>query len=196
MFKMATWGATFGESIETLPGDELVEVARYRATHAISIDAPPEVVWAWLVQIGQGRGGMYSYDWLENLVGLDMHSADAIVPELQTLAVGDLVRLVPEGTEPDLAFVVDRLEAPHLLVLGPEGSHAEALASGLPYPAWTFLIRPAEVGSRLVVRFRCDFRPTVRGYATNKWALEPIHLLMERKMLRGIKERAERQTAG
>lgn len=185
-------GATFEESIETLPGDELVEVARYRTTRAISIDAAVEAVWPWLVQIGQGRGGLYSYDWLENLLGLDIHSADEIVPGLQRLAVGDRVRLVPEGTTPDLSFVVVRLEAPLLLVLGPGGPRQEALDEGLPYPVWTFLLRRQGTGSRLVVRFQSDFRPSLAGYAANKWALGPIHLLMERRMLLGIKQRAER----
>lgn len=190
--RMTNWGAEPEEVYEELPGDEIVGEAKYRTTHAVTIDAPPERVWAWLVQMGQGRGGMYSYDWLENVVGLHMHSARRIIPELQELHVGDLVRMVPEGTEPDLHFAVAQVEPPHLLVLGPDTRREEAIESGLPYPAWTFLVRPTgKNGGRLLVRFQSDFKPTPRGWITNKYALEPLHFLMERKMLLTLKERAE-----
>ncbi len=191
--RMSSWGATTTEAAEVLPGDEIVGEPKYRTTHAVTVRAPVEQVWPWLVQLGQGRGGMYSYDWLENLAGLRMHSADRIVPELQQLAVGDVVRLVPEGTQPGLGFVVARLEPPHLLVLGPGSTRQEAIEGHLPYPSWTFLLRPLdERSSRLVVRFQSDFEPTARGWLMNKYALEPVHFVMERKMLLGIKERAER----
>jgi hypothetical protein len=191
--RMTTWGATAHEVAQVLPGDEIVGPAKYRTTHAVTVDAPAERVWAWLVQLGQGRGGMYSYDWLENLVGLHMHSAESIVPELQELGAGDVVRMVPEGTEPPLEFVVARAEPPHLLVLGPHGTREEALAGNMPYAAWTFVVRAAENGgSRLVVRFQSDFKPTPLGWLMNKYALEPVHFLMERKMMLTLKERAER----
>jgi hypothetical protein len=191
--RMTTWGATEQEVGSSQPGDEIVGHAKYRTTHAVTIDAPVEEVWPWLVQLGQGRGGMYSYDWLENLVGLEMHSADRIVPELQDLAVGDVISLVPKGTEPDLHFVVARLDPPYLLVLGPGTSREEALKTNLPYPSWTFRHSPLAGGrSRLLVRFQSDFRPSPLGWLTNKYALEPVHFVMERKMLLGIKQRAER----
>ena len=82
------WGATTGEVDETLPGDDVVRDAGLVATRAITIDAPPERVWPWVVQIGQGRGGFYSYDWLENLVGCDIHSADEIVEPWQHVVAG------------------------------------------------------------------------------------------------------------
>ena len=103
--KMTSWGATDDEVDETLPGDDLVGQAKYRATHAVTIAATPEQVWPWLVQMGQGRGGLYSCDWLENVVGSHMHS-------------------------------VNRIEAPHLLVLGPDTTRDEAFASDMPYPCW------------------------------------------------------------
>lgn len=194
--RMSTWGATVQEAIEVLPGDEVITEPKYRTTHAVSIDAPPERVWAWLVQLGQGRGGMYSYDWLENLVGLRMHSAQRIIPELQELRVGDTIRMVPEGTQPDLSFVVARVEPPHLLVLGPAAPREESMESGYPYPVWTFVVRPeGERGSRLVVRFSSDFKPTPTGWLSNKYALEPVHFVMERKMLLTLKDRAEHVAA-
>ena len=86
-----------------------------------------------------------------------------------------------------------RLEPPHLLVLGPGSTRQEAIEGHLPYPSWTFLLRPLdERSSRLVVRFQSDFEPTARGWLMNKYALAPVHFVMERKMLLGIKERAER----
>jgi hypothetical protein len=179
-----------------MPGDEIVDHPRYRSTRAIRIDAPSSQVWPWLVQMGQGRGGLYSYDWLENLLGLHMHSADSIKPELQHLVVGDQVRLVPEGTEPPLRFTVARIDAPHVLVLGPDGTREAALAAGLPYPCWTFQLvdLPGGVGCRLVVRFQSDFAPTPLGLLMYKYALTPVHFVMERRMLLGIKNRAEGAT--
>lgn len=191
--RLAIWGATQHEVDEALPGDEIIGDAKYKTTHAVTIDAPVEKVWPWLVQLGQGRGGMYSYDWLENLVGLDIHSADRIVPELQQLALGDVVRLMPEGTDPPIYFVVARIEPPHLLVLGPHGSREEAYDAGLPYPCWTFQLTELNpITTRLVVRFQSDFKPSRSAWLMNKYALEPVHFVMERKMLLGIKERAER----
>ncbi len=105
-----------------MPGDELVGQARRRTTHAVGIDVPADRVWPLVIQLGQGRGGMYSYDWLENHLGLKMHSADRIDPALQLLAAGDEVRLVPEGMEPSLRFLVVQADAPNVLVLGPPTS--------------------------------------------------------------------------
>jgi len=191
--RMATWGATPVEAEGPIAGDELVPGAKYRTTHAVTVHSAVEAVWPWLVQMGQGRGGLYSYDWLENVFGLHMHSADRVVPELQHLEVGDVVRMVPEGTQPDLSFSVLRVEPPRLLVLGTTESRETVLASGMPYPAWTFELRPLDKDTtRLVVRFQSDFAPTVVGWLLNKYALEPVHCAMERKMLLGIKERAER----
>lgn len=190
-----TCRATKEEVSDAMPGDELVDRPRYRSTRAISIRASSSEVWPWLVQMGQGRGGLYSYDWLENLLGLHMHSADAIEPALQHLVVGDQIRLVPEGTEPPLCFTVARIDAPHVLVLGPGGTREAALAAGLPYPCWTFqLVDQSAGGCRLIVRFQCDFDPTPMGRTMYKYALTPVHFVMERKMLLGIKKRAEGAT--
>jgi len=95
-----------------LPGDDLMPRADLTATRAITVHAAPERVWPWLAQLGQGRGGFYTYDFLENLVGLDMHSADKIIPEWQDIEVGDEVRLYPKGgmvaevVQPDRALVL------------------------------------------------------------------------------------------
>src|SRR5437763_1782203 len=79
------WGATRDEAGYGLPGDELIAAPAGQATRAVTINAPVGCVWPWLAQMGQGRGGAYTYDWIENLFGLGMHSADRILPELQQL---------------------------------------------------------------------------------------------------------------
>ena len=177
----------------TLPGDEFVRNPRYQTTRAITIDAPASEVWPWLVQMGQGRGGFYSYDWLENLVGLDIHSADAIIPELQDLKVGDQVRLAPVDSR-GTAFVMDVavLVPERSLVLRAPGTLEDALESDLPYATWAFILEPISEGATcLIVRFRSDFMPTLRGLVVNKYALAVPHFLMERKTMRGIRKRAE-----
>jgi hypothetical protein len=91
------WGATDEEVARPLPGDEFVPEAKIGATHAITIYAPPAQVWPWLVQLGQGRSGFYSYDFIETAMGLDIQAARQIKPEHQELAVGDLIPLAPDG---------------------------------------------------------------------------------------------------
>ena len=87
-----TWGATADEAAWPLPGDDLVDAADIVATRAIGIEAPPSAIWPWLVQMGPGRAGAYTYDWIENLFGLNMHSAEQIHAEWQNLKVGDVLR--------------------------------------------------------------------------------------------------------
>lgn len=191
--RILRWGASDEEVAERLPGDEVVGQRRYQTTHAVTIQAPRSEVWPWLVQLGQGRGGLYSYDWLENLLGLGFASADRIIPELQTLEVGDQVWLAPRDSAMPLWYQVLDLQPPQTLVLGPHGDRNEALGQGLPWSTWTFVLRDLGNGStRLVVRMRSDFKPTPLGLLANKYALEPVHFAMERKMLLGIKHRAER----
>ena len=171
------WGATNDEVKMTLPGDELVEHPKLNATHAITINAPIEKVWPWLLQIGQNRGGFYSYAWLENLFGCDMHNADRIVPEWQELKVGDEVWLHPK--------------APPLRVLQIEPERAIVLEK-----CWGFFLRPIDENTtRLIIRGRGDFNPDLKNALLNlivwRGIFEPAHFIMERKMLLGIKQRAE-----
>jgi hypothetical protein len=87
---LLTWGASADEAAARLPGDELLENADGVATRAITIDAPPAAVWPWIAQMGPSpRGGAYTYDWIENLLGLNMHSADRVLPDYQHPQVGD-----------------------------------------------------------------------------------------------------------
>jgi hypothetical protein len=170
-----------------LPGDDLLDSADLTATRAITIEVEPDMVWPWLAQLGQGRGGFYSYDWLENLVGCDIHSADRIVPEWQDIEVGGEVRLHPET-----ALTVAHVEPGRSFVLRgavPAGSRPA------PYDfTWAFVVFEVPGGrTRLVVRERYAYlRP---------WSViivEPVELIsfvMSRRMLRGVAERATRPRA-
>jgi hypothetical protein len=177
------WGATDQESNGPLPGDDLVASPDLSATRAITVRAPADQVWPWIAQLGQGRGGFYSYDVLENLVGCAIHSADRILPEWQAVEVGDEVKVHPE-----LPLVVAALEPGRALVLRggvPMGDAAP------PYDfTWCFALREQPDGTtRLLVRER---------YAYTQWwsplLVEPVEVVsfvMSQKMLRSIRDRAE-----
>lgn len=193
-YSLLHWGATTGETEEPLPGDDLLPAAPYVETRAITIDAPREEVWPWLAQLGQGRGGLYSYDWLENLVGCGIHSADRIVPEWQDVAVGSEVRLHPKG-----ALTVVAVEPEEHLVLRPGPLRAPGSASmpaGFPFDyTWAFVLRhhPGRQ-TRLIVRERYEPRVGWAGPAVE--ALCVVSAIMGIKMLRGIRERAEAPQPG
>jgi hypothetical protein len=178
------WGATEGEAGAPMPGDDLIPDADLSSTRAVTVEAPAERIWPWLAQMGQGRGGLYSYDALENLVGCDMHSADRIVPEWQDVAVGSEVRLHPE-----VALAVEEVDPGSALVLR-GGVQMGDVAP--PYDfTWAFALRERPDGTtRLLIRERYEY--------TRPWArllvepVEAVSFVMSRKMLRGIRDRAER----
>jgi hypothetical protein len=176
--RILEWGATEAEAGTQLPGDELVEDANGVATRAITIDAPASAVWPWLAQMGPSpRGGAYTYDWIQNLLGLDMHSADGILPEFQDPHVGEGFGLGKNG----MSYAI--VEPEHVL----------ATHSADGNWAWTFVIDERDGHTRLLSRNR--FRlPRLRD-RIGMIPMEPASLVMERKMLRGIKQRAERLAA-
>lgn len=174
-----TWGATEEEARATLPGDDLLLRPDLLTTRAITVETPPSRIWPWLVQMGSGRGGAYTYDWIENLFGLDMHSAEEILPQFQDLQIGEVLP-VGEG-------------GPKLLVEVLEPDHALVLRSDDGRWIWAFVLQEIPGGTRLISRNRIavpDASPFVRWF--NQLVMEPGSLVMEQKMLRGIKERAER----
>jgi hypothetical protein len=186
------WGATPAEVARALPGDEIIPDAKYVSTRAVTIGATPEQIWPWLVQMGQGRGGLYSYDWLENLFGCEIHSANQVLPDLQQLSVGDKIRLTPSDAAVPLELTVAVVEARRTLVLRTPTT-VIAPTNNLPAASWAFVLEPQWAGgTRLVVRWRSDFRATLRSRLMNQYLLEPVHFAMERKMLLGIRTRAER----
>jgi hypothetical protein len=182
------WGATAEDATATLPGDELVPEPAEQTTLAVTVDAPAEEVWAWLVQMGHGRGGMYSYDWLENLIGLDIHTTDEIRGEWQHLAPGERVVVVPEGYGPmpaGYAFFVARVDPPRALVL--RQAPPEHPWNGV----WSFHVVPTgDRQCRLLSRARTE-RPPQAGVRIATRVGEPVTLVMTRRMLHGIKQRAE-----
>lgn len=166
-----------------LPGDDLLPHARFERTHTQRIAAPPDRVFPWLVQMGCGRGGWYSYDFIDN-GGLP--SATRIIPELQDLEVGDLI------AEDDAAFAVLAIVEGRALVLGsPSLLPGEGAEEGPFQSTWSFLVEPiGERESLLTVRVRADFEPSLRMTAT-RLLFGVTHEVMERKQLRTLKQRAE-----
>ena len=178
-----TWGATADEVSGQMPGDDLMPDPDVQTTRAITIEAPPGAIWPWLVQMGSGRGGAYTYDWIENLFALNMHSADEILPEFQDLKVGDALPLGSENAPRMRVEVVDPERA--LVVRSSDGNWV-----------WAFGLYPEGKHSRLVSRNRIKM-PGGSAPARLGWAvvMEPGSLVMERKMLLGIKHRAEHLAA-
>jgi hypothetical protein len=171
-----TWGATEDEVAATMPGDALLPRAQYRSTRAITISAPPEEVWPWLVQVGYRRGGWYADDLLDNFA---RPSAREIIPELQDLHVGQWLAWIPRPSERS-AFVVDSFEAP------------EWLLWRSPNRTWAWRLIPVAGGrTRLISRLCTVYewsRPLVLGTVL---LMEVADYPMMRRMLRGIRARAE-----
>jgi hypothetical protein len=181
------WGARPDEVAREIPGDHLLPEAPVVSTRAIGIAAPAPAIWPWLVQMGPKRAGAYTYDWIENLLGLDMHSADEIIPELQNLSVGDEMPLSDK-----LRMRIEILEPDHALVMrSDDGAWVWAFALYPEAPS-----SPGRSLTRLVSRNRIqDPRTGWVASAVSLYFMEPGSLIMERKMLLGIKQRAERLAA-
>jgi hypothetical protein len=166
-----------------LAGDELLARANLTATRAITIHADTDAVWPWIAQLGQGRGGFYSYDFLDNLLGCDIHSADRISSEWQSVTVGAEINLHPE-----VALTAALVQPGRALVL-----RGAVPVGRIPAPydfTWAFVLREEPGGpTRLLVRER---------YAYARWwaplLVEPVELIsfiMSQRMMRGIKHRAQ-----
>lgn len=185
------WGVDQATASEPRPGDELVPAPVWSWTHGVEIDAAPERVWRWIAQIGADRAGFYSYQWLENIAGCGVRNADAVHQDWE-LQQGDELRLHPKV--PPLRVV--RLERGRFFV-----AHAPldevARAQGQPWAAasWLFAIDPLPDGRcRLLTRYRLACSPDVATrLALGPTLLEPIGFAMDRRMLLGVKERAERE---
>lgn len=189
------WGATDEEIDKAWPGDALSPDAVSAATRAVTIHAPAEKVWPWLVQIGQDRGGFYSYTWLENLAGAKIHNADRLLPNLRPREVGDTVWMTPpERYGGHGCMKVAQVEPERALVLVAPEDYDEVLRSGrAPNGTWAFLLAPVDKRiTRLVVRSRSG----ATAGAGRVLFFDPIHFVMERKMMLGIRDRAEGDRSG
>ena len=184
---MMSWGATPAEQQMALPGDELINQEPIRVTRAITVNAPPDKVWPWLMQIGQDRAGFYSYDWLENLFGGDMRRVDEIRPEWQQRHVGEKIPM----SRPDtlggalgdaVYFTVNYIDPPRaidhmgLFMLLPIDAHTTRVV----WREHMGSVGPKTVGQRL-------------GDAFVYLVYDPMHFTMVRQMLRGVKAHAEGQ---
>jgi hypothetical protein len=192
---MLAWGATEEDARRVLPGDDLVAKPLYVTTRAIPVRAPARAVWPWIVQLGQNRGGFYTYDVLENLFHLDIHSADRVHPEWQDPRVGeDYVSLDPDEA---MKLTVAVLDPPHAFVIrsGAPGEPPQPpgdFFQGEIAFCWAFVVDPVGNGtSRLIVRTTAAWRNTPRARLAKPLLPEPIHFLMERGMLHGIRDRVE-----
>ena len=169
-----TWGATCSEARARLAGDELLEDADGVSTRAIDIDAPASAVWPWIAQMGPApRGGAYTYDWIENLLGLDMHSVDRVLPEFQHPQIGDTIGYGSNRMR------IERVEPERVLAWRSEDRNW----------VWIFLLDDHDGSTRLISRNR--FRLPTLTTRLGMLPMEPASLVMERKMLHGIKQRAE-----
>ncbi len=177
------WGATEDEVGGALPGDELVPDAGLQTTRAVTIETAPAAIWPWLLQMGpRPRAGAYTYDWIERLLGIDIENSNRILPEFQHLGAGEFLRLDDKGT----GLTVVQVEPEQALVLQwePAGS------------SWAFVLQPeGENRTRLISRNRISVEGPLAWLGMVAF-MEPGSLIMERKMLLGIKERAESLAAG
>lgn len=176
-----TWGARPDEIRAALPGDELVEVSGTRTTRAVSVAASRADIWPWLVQIGEDRGGFYSYSAIERAVGADMHNADTIHPEWQRLQIGDSIWLARRYGPAARQMVAAVQRHSHLVLVSPddyERIRRGKKASG----SWAFILRREAGGTRLLARGN--------GGAAGHFWFDIPHFVMEQKMLRGIARRA------
>ena len=173
------WGATPTEQQMALPGDQLLPDVSYRFTRAITIRAPASEVWRWVLQIGQDRAGFYSNTWLENLTGANIHNANAIHAEWQGRTIGDRVLLA----RPDLfgGFFAEGAQT-QIVALEPGRMIADIPSR--------FVLQPIDAQTtRLLLREAVPY--TWARCTVNALVWDAMHFVMEQRMLRGIKERAE-----
>lgn len=189
-----SWGATSAELARSWPGDELSPNATGISTRAITIGAPAETVWAWLIQIGQDRAGFYSYDWLENLFRCDMPRVGRIVPEWQQRTLGDIVWLARRDRyNGEARQKVVRIDPGRVLSLASPSDwgrlvRRETSAGG----TWTFVLVPVDPHTtRLIVRSRGPETMSLSGRLFWMAMFEPAHFIMERKMMLRIKALSE-----
>ncbi len=181
---MRDWGATAAESVMPLPGDELVPSPSYRSTRALTIDAPVEDVWPWIAQLGQDRGGFYSYTWFENLLLADIHNTGIIHPEWQVRREGELFPLTSRNYPLGLIRRKEGSVRPHIRRFEPN--------NGIVLDGWgSFILQPLEgEKTRFIIR---DSTKPMSLPVRLLWGVlfEPGHFVMERQMMKGVKVRAE-----
>ncbi len=185
------WGATDEEIQKILPGDEIVPNAVGSETRAITIDAPIDSVWPWLAQLGQDRGGFYSFDLLENIVGCEMPTVDSLRPDKQAWKPGDRLWMYPPDKAGGVGYATLRTYIPGR-ALG-FGTHVMGTSPDDPEDgSWSFALEPTgDSTTRLLIRGRGAPGRSLLGTAFDRSMFEPIHFMMERRMMIGVKQLAE-----
>ena len=190
------WGTTTAERRMMLPGDEIIADARSQQTRAISIAAPVDFVWPWLAQLGQDRGGFYSYDVLENLVGCEMPTIDVRHPDKQQWQLGDKLWMYPKEKAGGAGFATLRAYVPGRAL----GFAARSFGTSLGEPengSWSMVLVPVSANTtRLLVRGRGAPGRSLLGATFDRAIFEPIHFVMERRMMVGIKQLTETGNRG
>jgi hypothetical protein len=185
------WGATDSEFDSRLPGDEIVPNAIGGETRAITINAPVDVVWPWLAQLGQDRAGFYSYELLENLVGCEMPSGDRLLPDRQSWKIGDRLWMYPSDKAEGMGFATLRTFIPGRAM----GFETRMVGTALDAPAdgsWSFALVPIDESStRLLIRGRGTPGRSLLGLAFDRAIFEPVHFVMERRTMLDLKRLAE-----
>jgi hypothetical protein len=176
------WGATAAEVGRPMPGDDYVVDPLEVTTRAVTVNAPPAAIWPWLVQMGNGRGGLYSYDWIDLFIGaLDRPSVDVVLPEYQQPRAGEIM---PYAKGADMVMRAVEPERALLLTLDLDGGRTRVSQS------WA--LDPIDATrTRLVLRVRAATPVTARGLPA-LLMLDPAEFVMVRRQLLGIKQRAER----
>jgi hypothetical protein len=185
------WGATDYDTLRSLPGDEIIPDAVTQETRAITIAAPIERVWPWVAQLGQDRGGFYSFDLLENLVGCEMPTVDVLRPAAQEWRLGDKLWMYPPSKAGGIGFATLRTYLPGRAL----GFATHAVGTPVTAPedgSWSFFLEPTLTGeTRLLIRGRGAPGRALGGVIFDRLVFEPVHFVMERRTMLGLKELAE-----
>jgi hypothetical protein len=192
--RIIRWGATDEEVARSLPGDSLVGEPKTSVTHAITIAAPPEKVFPYLRQIGRGRGGFYSYSFVENtLLGMDTRNAEAVEPQLQDMQAADRVPWMNDFVLETVMLQDNKVFVLHNDTRASKPGEAPKMRPGEYLNlSWGFYLDELpDNRTRLIERMRADYPAGFRNNMLYKWILEPGSFVMERRMLLGIKERVE-----
>ncbi|MGB5238263.1 MAG: hypothetical protein WBM43_06855 [Flavobacteriaceae bacterium] len=189
------WGLTREEAQRKLPGDHIIKKPQSAFTHAVAINAPAAYVWPWVAQMGKDRGGFYSYEALENLMGLGIYNADTIMEQYQHPKKGDIIPFGPNNGYPlaiceeGEAMVIENCDD---LDKKTTYNPAEGYPGNFLHLSWLWYIEPIDRDkSRFISRNRLNFRPTFKNRLMFGALGEPVVFAMDRKMCLGIKRRAE-----
>lgn len=176
----STWGATQAELSKTYPGDEYAPNPKGGYTQAITIQTPSSSIWPWLVQLGQDKGGFYSYELLENIIGCNIHNASRILVEYQDIKVGDNLIMHPKAPLVPVAIVEQGKTLAY-------GGRQDKYTGNM----WIFSLNQEGESTRLISRWLADYKSSFGNKIVYNWLVEPIGAVMQRKMLKTIKKLVE-----